>query len=137
MKLSYLWQGLPGHPIHPPLTDATIGIYTFSTIAAVLYKLGVADDDFAIAWWLALVVGLVVSAATALTGFAEWLRLSAGTPLRRTATTHALSMVAATVCFLVAAIGGYDAYVDNTVGPLGLVFTLAGFGLMTLGGWLG
>src|ERR671935_1069699 len=24
MKLSYLWRGLPGHPIHPPLTDATI-----------------------------------------------------------------------------------------------------------------
>jgi hypothetical protein len=25
MKLSYLWRGLPGHPLHPPLTDATIG----------------------------------------------------------------------------------------------------------------
>ena len=24
VKLSYLWRGLPGHPIHPPLTDATI-----------------------------------------------------------------------------------------------------------------
>ncbi len=28
MKLSYLVKGLPGHPLHPPLTDATIGIYT-------------------------------------------------------------------------------------------------------------
>ena len=27
MKLSYLWRGLPGHPIHAPLTDATIGAY--------------------------------------------------------------------------------------------------------------
>ena len=25
MKLSYLVKGLPGHPLHPPLTDATIG----------------------------------------------------------------------------------------------------------------
>ena len=31
MKLSYLWRGLPGHPLHPPLTDATIGIYTASS----------------------------------------------------------------------------------------------------------
>jgi hypothetical protein len=29
LKLSFLWRGLPGHPLHPPLTDATIGIYTF------------------------------------------------------------------------------------------------------------
>src|SRR2546421_8980522 len=24
MKLSYLLRGLPGHPLHPPLTDVTI-----------------------------------------------------------------------------------------------------------------
>ena len=59
-KPSYLVTGLPGHPLHPPLTDATIGIYTFATVAAVLSKLGVADHTFAQAWWLALVVGLVV-----------------------------------------------------------------------------
>ena len=32
MKLSYLWHGPPGHPIHPPLTDATIGSYTVATV---------------------------------------------------------------------------------------------------------
>ena len=37
MKLSYLWRGLPGHPIHPPLTDVTIGTYTFALIAAADY----------------------------------------------------------------------------------------------------
>jgi hypothetical protein len=25
MKLGYLVKGFPGHPLHPPLTDATIG----------------------------------------------------------------------------------------------------------------
>jgi hypothetical protein len=34
MKLSYLVKGLPGHPLHPPLTDATIGIYTGAPIFA-------------------------------------------------------------------------------------------------------
>ena len=66
--LEYVLRGTPGHPIHPPLTDATIGAYTFATIAAVLSKLGVAEEGFAHGWWLALVVGLVISAATALTG---------------------------------------------------------------------
>ena len=28
------YRGTPGHPLHPPLTDATIGIYTFATVAA-------------------------------------------------------------------------------------------------------
>ena len=36
VKLEYLYRGFPGHPLHPPFTDATIGIYTFATIAAVL-----------------------------------------------------------------------------------------------------
>src|SRR5919198_1519534 len=35
MKLSYLWKGLPGHPLHPPLTDATIGTYTAATVMAI------------------------------------------------------------------------------------------------------
>jgi uncharacterized membrane protein len=136
VKLSFLWQGLPGHPIHPPLTDATLGTYTFATIAAVLYKLGVADD-FAAAWWLALVVGLVLTAPTALTGVADWRRIESGTPLNRTATAHGLAMVTATVCFLVAAVGGHGAYVNDTIGPTAFVVTLVGFGVMTLGGWLG
>lgn len=137
MKLSYLWRGTPGHPIHPPLTDATIGIYTFATIAAVASKLGIAEEPFAHGWWLALVVGLVTTTATALTGFFDWLTISSGTPLKRTATTHALVMVAATVAFLVAAVVGYDAYRDEAVSTGGLVVTLIGFALLAAGGSFG
>ncbi len=35
-------RGFPGHPSHPPLTDVTIGAYTFGTVAAILSKAGVA-----------------------------------------------------------------------------------------------
>ena len=35
MKPSYLVRGLPGHPLHPPLTDATIGTYTVATALAI------------------------------------------------------------------------------------------------------
>jgi hypothetical protein len=61
MKLSALASGLPGHPSHPPLTDAVIGLYTGAAAFAVLSALGVAEANMAIAWWLALVVGLVVT----------------------------------------------------------------------------
>ena len=35
MRLSYLVRGFPGHPLHPPLTDATIGAYTTATVLGI------------------------------------------------------------------------------------------------------
>ena len=65
MKLSYLIKGLPGHPLHPPLTDATIGIYTLATIAALTDVLSITNHVGAQAWWFGLIVGLVVTGLTA------------------------------------------------------------------------
>jgi uncharacterized membrane protein len=137
MKLSYLVKGLPGHPLHPPLTDATIGIYTGAAVFAVLGALGVSEGNMATAWWLALIVGLVVTGPTALTGFVDWLGITWGTPLWRTATVHMLSMLTATAFFLLAAIFGHGGYVDGKVTSGSLILTLVGFGFLTLGGWLG
>ena len=132
-----LLRGLPGHPLHPPLTDATIGTYTAATAFAVLGALGVSEGNMATAWWLALVVGLVVTAPTAITGLVDWLRIDRGTDLWKTATSHLAAMVTATVFFLLAAIVGHGGYVDREVAGGGLVLTLVGFALLTLGGWLG
>jgi uncharacterized membrane protein len=137
MKISYLIRGLPGHPLHPPLTDVTVGLYTGATAFAVLSKLGVSEGNLAHAWWILLVAGLVVTVPTALTGLAEWLTISREAPLWRTATAHLLAMVTATVFFLIAAIAGHGGYVDAKVGGGSLVLTLIGFGLLTFGGWLG
>lgn len=137
MKLSYLIKGFPGHPLHPPLTDATIGAYTAATVFAVLGKLGVSEHNMATAWWLALVVGLAVTGPTALAGFADWLEISRETPLWRTATAHMGAMLVATASFLVAAGVGHQGYADGDVNGSGLVFTLVGFAILTLGGWLG
>jgi uncharacterized membrane protein len=136
-KASYLVQGLPGHPLHPPLTDATIGAYTFATVAAILSKLGVADHGFAQAWWLGLVVALVSTVLTALAGVADWLTITWGSELWKTATIHALTMVTAGVFFLLAAIFGHGGYVDRSVTGGAFVLTLIGFAVLTLGGWLG
>jgi uncharacterized membrane protein len=137
MKLIYLVKGLPGHPLHPPLTDATIGIYTGATAFGILGALGVSEAKMATAWWLALVVGLVATGPTALSGLIDWLGISWGTPLWRTATTHMLAMLTATVFFLLAAIFGHSGYVGGNVTSGSLILTLIGFGALTLGGWLG
>ena len=137
MNLSSLIRGFPGHPIHPPLTDATIGLYTGATAFGVLSALGVSEGNLATAWWLALVFGLIVTVPTALTGFADWLSIDSSTPLWRTATLHLTAMVTATVFFLLAALVGHGDYVDRSVGAGALILTLIGFALLTLGGWLG
>jgi uncharacterized membrane protein len=136
-KPSYLIRGQPGHPLHPPLTDATIGIYTFATVAAVLSKLGVADHTFAQAWWLALVVGLVTTIGTALTGLADWLTITRGSELWKTATSHMVAMLTATVFFLLAALAGHGGYVDREVTTGAFLLTLVGFVALSAGGWLG
>jgi uncharacterized membrane protein len=135
--MKVLLKGLAGHPLHPPLTDATIGTYTFATAAAVLSRLGVSEHNMATAWWLALVAGLIVSAPTALAGFVDWLDISTGTPLWRTATLHLSVMLTATILFAITAGAGHADYVDGTIGGGSLILTLVGFGMLTLGGWLG
>jgi uncharacterized membrane protein len=137
MKMSYLVKGFPGHPLHPPLTDVTIGAYAFATVAAVLSKAGVAERGLASAWWLALIVALCSTVLTATTGLADWLEIEWGSDLWRTATLHLTAMVSASVVFLVAALVGHHPYVQHRVSTLGLVLTLAGFAVLTLGAWLG
>ena len=132
-----LLHGPRGHPVHPPLTDVTIGAYTAATALAVLAAFGVAEDKLAPAFWITLVVGLVFNAPTSVTGLLDWLEIKPGTPLKRTATTHLLIMVAAAVLFGLAAIFGYGAWSDGELDPFPLVLTLLGFGTLTAGGWIG
>jgi uncharacterized membrane protein len=137
MKLSYLWRGLPGHPIHPPLTDVTIGTYTFATVAAFAEVTGITENAGAWGWWIAQVFGLIVTVPTALTGLLDWLTITRGTELWKTATLHLTAMLSATVFFALAAIFGHASYTHGNVSSGAFVLTVVGFGLLTLGGWLG
>ena len=137
MKLSYLWHGLPGHPIHPPLTDATIGTYTFATVAGLAEVTGITQNAGAYGWWIALIFGLIVTVPTALTGLLDWLTIEWGSNLWWTATWHLLSMLTATGFFLAATLAGHSGYTHGAVHTGPFILTLVGFAFLTLGGWLG
>ena len=137
MNLRYLWHGLPGHPIHPPLTDATIGAYTFATVAALADVLDISDSAATHGWWLALIVGLIFTLPTALTGFLDWLTIETGTPLWRTATAHMIAMLLANAIFLATVIAGKKSFDTGNVATGPFVLNLVGFAILTLGGWLG
>ena len=132
-----LLHGLPGHPLHPPLTDATIGMFVLATGLAVIGKAGAIPDAAGKGCWLALIGGLAVAVPTAGTGFADWVRLEWGSPPWRTATLHLTAMVTAVVLFALAAWLQYDGYRDGDVTTGGVIFAVVGFVALTAGGWLG
>jgi uncharacterized membrane protein len=132
-----LLHGLPGHPLHPPLTDATIGMFVLATGLAILGALGAIEDAAGKACWLALVGGLIVAVPTAATGFADWVRLEWGSARWRTATLHLTAMLTAVIFFAVAAWLQHRGYQHGDVTTGGLVFSLLGFVSLTTGGWLG
>src|SRR4051812_14047222 len=136
-KASVLLHGLPGHPLHPPLTDATIGMFVLATGLAVLGALGVIEDAAGQACWLALIGGLIVAVPTAGTGFADWVRLDWGSPSWRTATQHLTAMVTAVALFAVAAWLQHRGYERREVTAGGLAFCVVGLVALTAGGWLG
>jgi uncharacterized membrane protein len=119
------------------VTDVTIGAYTFAAVAAILSKAGVAEHAFAQAWWLALIVGAASSLLTVGTGFLDWLEISWGSPLWRTATLHAVTNATASVFFVLAIAFGHDDYVAGTVQTGSLVLTIVGFALLAAGGTMG
>jgi uncharacterized membrane protein len=129
--------GRGGHPIHPPLTDVTIGAYTFAAIAAVLGELDVARHGFVQAWWLALLVGAGSSVLTELAGFLDWRTISSRTLSKRTATLHAATMASASVVFVLAIVFGQDDYVARSLDTGSLILTLVGFVLLVAGGAIG
>jgi uncharacterized membrane protein len=135
--LDALWRGLPGHPIHPPFTDVTVGTYTFALVAATADVLDISTHAATHAWWLALLFGLLSTLATATTGFLEWLRIPSGTPLWRTATAHMIAMLLASAVFLAAVVAGKGSFDAGNVETGPYVLTIVGFLLLTVGGWLG
>ena len=136
-KASYLVRGLPGHPLHPPLTDAAIGGFTVATVLAALHMLGASEENTAVAWWLTLLIAEILAGLAAITGFIDWLRISVGTPLWRTATAHFAAMVLTAALFALTLVIGHGDYVDREITAVPFLLNLIAYGMLILGGWLG
>jgi uncharacterized membrane protein len=127
----------PGKPFHPPLTDASIGAYTAGVVMLVLGALGIEEEQMAHGALLAISLGLILAAPTALTGLLDWLDIPKGTPARTVATIHLWLMVTATVLFALTWLAQLDGYKDDEVRGLALGLGLAAFAFLALGGNIG
>jgi uncharacterized membrane protein len=132
-----LMRGLPGHPLHPPFTDATIGMFTLAAGLGIIGSAGVIQEPAGRGMWLALIGGLIAALPTAATGFADWVTIPWGTPRWRAATLHLGAMLLAVTVFALAAWQQYAGYLRGHVVGTGLWLTLAGFAILMVGGWLG
>jgi uncharacterized membrane protein len=130
-------RGLPGHPLHPPLTDAVIGMFVLAAGLAIIGYAGAIKDAAGKGMWLALIGGLIVSLPTATTGFIDWVTIQWGTARWRAATVHLTAMVSAVTLFALAAWRQYHGYQHGNVTTGGLALTLAGFVVLVVGGWFG
>jgi uncharacterized membrane protein len=130
-------RGLPGHPLHPPLTDVTIGAFMLAGGLAIVGYAGGVQDAAAKGCYLALLGGLIAAVPTALTGLVDWLTIDWGSARWRTATWHLTVMLTAVALFALAAWRQHPGYQHGDVTAGGLVLSLAGVVVLTVGGWLG
>jgi uncharacterized membrane protein len=112
-------------------------MYTLAAVLGVIGAAGAIEDAAGKGMWLALLGGLGAGVLAAATGLLDWLEITPGTPLRRTATLHMAVMLSATALFAVAAVLQYDGFHDGRVDGVALVFALLGFAALMAGGWIG
>jgi len=137
MTLLRLIKGSPGKPLHPPLTDASIGAYTVGVAALIAGAAGLEEVEMSHAALIAISFGLLVAAPTAITGLLDWLDLPKGTPARQAATIHLFVMVTATVLFALTWLAQRPGYNDDEIRTLALVLGIAAETLLAAGGNIG
>lgn len=131
-------RGPSGHPSHPPMTDATIGTWTacfFSLLLAIWWP-----DPFGVVALVTAAMGIAFAIAAIGTGLLDYLVITSGTPLRRTATWHMIVMLVATTLFVVTTgllATRYD--VGEALDPTIAATTtgVAAYLVLALGGWIG
>ncbi|HLM31692.1 MAG TPA: DUF2231 domain-containing protein [Solirubrobacterales bacterium] len=132
-----LLRGWPGKPSHPPLTDASIGAYTAGAAMLVAGRIGIESEQMAVGSLIAISVGLLLAAPTALTGLLDWLDLPRGTPARTVATYHLVIMLTATVLFALTWLAQRPGYNDDEVRLAALILGLGAETVLAVGGYIG
>jgi len=136
MGMLRLVKGSPGKPVHPPLTDASIGSYTVGVAALIAGKAGLQSAEMAHAALIAISFGLLLAMPTAITGLLDWLDLPQG-PARTTATIHLVVMVTATILFALTWLAQRPGYNEDEVRTLALILGLVAEAALAAGGNIG
>jgi uncharacterized membrane protein len=136
-SLLRLVKGSPGKPLHPPLTDASIGAYTLGVAALIAGKAGLQTPEMSHAALIAISFGLLLAAPTAISGLLDWLDIPRGTPARSTATIHLIFMVTATGLFALTWLAQRPGYNEDEIRTLALILGLASEALLAIGGNIG
>lgn len=137
MRWTVLVRGPAGHPLHPPLTDATIGAFTVGTIAAALAWFGVLEDVLVPTAVAALVIGLAFAVPTAITGLADLLAIDEDAPARLVGLVHLGLMTLAATGFFVAVLLLLPSLEEEVVSTSATAVAVVSFAVMTVGGWVG
>jgi uncharacterized membrane protein len=137
MTVLRLVKGSPGKPLHPPLTDASIGAYTLGVAALIAGAAGLQPPQMAHAALIGISLGLLLAAATAFTGLLDWLDIPRGTPARTAATIHLVVMVITTVLFLLTWLAQRPGYNEDEVRTLALVLGIVAETGLIAGGNIG
>jgi uncharacterized membrane protein len=130
-------SGFEGKPFHPPFTDVPVGAYVIAPVLDVVAFIGRDEGwgtDASTAARYTLLVGAAFSALTVLTGFSDWLRMHAGSEVRRITNSHALTMIVVSALVVTDLIVRWDS--DRTSAGL-MILGLVILGAVTLGSAIG
>ena len=128
-----------GHPIHPMLVHFPVALWTVATGAYVAAAAGLGQDAAAIAKW-SNGIGLIMAMLAMVAGALELRAIEGRSEAMRVATWHMMVMATVWVCFVMALVLPMSAGVAtdrSTVQLSAAAAAVAGFLLMTVGGWLG
>ena len=132
-------SGWEGKPFHPPLTDIPVGAYVIAPVLDIVAFAGREQTwgpNLHAAAGYALLAGAGFSLLTVLTGFADWLRMRAGSEVRRITNTHAITMVVVTVLVVSNLLVRFNDTSDVTTGGV-LALSIATGVLVTVGAMIG
>ena len=132
-------SGFEGKPFHPPFTDVPVGAYVIAPVLDVIAFIGRDRSwgaDASSAARYTLLVGAAFSALTIVTGFSDWLRMRAGSEVRRITNSHALIMVVVSVLVIVDLVVRFGSDDERTGAGL-MVLGLVILGAVAIGSAIG
>jgi len=130
-------EGKPlGHPLHPLLVHAPIGLFLISLSFDIAWLSG-AGEVFARGAFYLLILGVLGALVAAVPGLADYTAIRVDHPARRTASRHMLLNLAAVAVFILSVLVRWGDLGGRGVNIFAFICSAAGVGLILYSGYLG